>query len=401
MLTMDVLASGRLNFGAHSIDLDLCALVRDRHPVHLRPKTFDVLRYLAMRAGQLVTKQELIEAVWRDAAVSDDSLVQCIKELRLALLDTNQTLIKTIPRRGYLFSPEIRRSGSTDGPREPLTQAIRFCRSADGTTIAVSDAGVGEPLLLAPSWFGHLECDWRNPVSAPLLRFLAERRRLVRFDIRGTGLSDGNVSTFSLDAFEQDCQAAAASMGLDRYAVFGLSTPGTAIAVAHAAAHPDRVSKLILHGGFSQGRKRRNCTKDAEISDALLALLRHGWGDWHSPFMRMFVSRYLPNGSPEQFEAIEELQRMTTSSDFAAKLWTMWNEIDLVDLLPRVKAPTLVLHSRSNDISPLSEGCRIAAAIPNASLIVLETNNHVPAPGEPAWIEFKQAIDGFLASSLD
>jgi DNA-binding winged helix-turn-helix (wHTH) protein/alpha-beta hydrolase superfamily lysophospholipase len=394
---MDALAAGRLHFGPHSIDLDQCVLVRDTRPVHLRPKTFDVLRHLAMRAGQLVTKQELIEAVWPDAAVSDDSLVQCVKELRLALHDTSQTVIKTVPRRGYLFSPEINRTMSTNGPKGPLPQAIKFCRSTDGTTIAVSDAGVGAPLMLAPSWFGHLECDWRNPVSAPLLHVLANKYRLVRFDIRGTGLSDRNVPAFSLNAFEQDCEAAAMAMGLDRYAVFGLSTPGAAIAVAHAAAHPDRVSKLILHGGFAQGRKRRNCEKDAEISDALLALLRHGWGDRHSPFVRMFVSRYLPNGSAEQFEAIGELQHMAASCDVAAKLWTLWNEIDLVDLLPRIQAPTLVLHSRSNDVSPLSEGRRIAAAIPNASLIVLETANHVPVPGEPAWTEFRQAIEGFLA----
>lgn len=395
---MDALAAGRLHFGPHSIDLDQCALLRDTHPVHLRPKTFDVLRHLATRAGQLVTKQELIEAVWPGAAVSDDSLVQCVKELRLALHDTDQAVIKTVPRRGYFFSAEINRTTSAKAPKGPLPQAIKFCRANDGTTIAVSDAGAGAPLVLAPSWFGHLECDWRNPVSASLLHFLADRYRLIRFDIRGTGLSDRNVPELSLNDFQQDCAAAAAAMQLDRYALFGLSTPGSAIAVAHAAAHPDRVSKLILHGGFAQGRKRRNCEKDAEISDALLALLRHGWGDRHSPFVRMFVSRYLPNGSPEQFEAIGELQHMAASREVAAKLWTLWNEIDLLDLLPLIQAPTLVLHSQSNDVSPLSEGRRIAAAIPNASLVVLETTNHVPLPGEPAWTMFKNAIEAFLAS---
>jgi pimeloyl-ACP methyl ester carboxylesterase len=243
-----------------------------------------------------------------------------------------------------------------------------------------------------------LEYDWRNPVSAPLLHYLAERFHLVRFDIRGTGLSDRNVSTLTFDAFQHDCEAAVAGMRLDRYALFGLSTPGAAIAVAHAAAHPERVSKLILHGGFAQGRKRRGCAKSAELSDALLALLRHGWGDRHSPFLRMFVSRYLPNGSPEELDAISELQQVTASRDVAARLWTLWNEIDILGLLPRVEAPTLILHSRHNDVSPFSEGRRMAAAIPNASLIGLDTSNHIPMPGEPAWTTFVGAIEAFLTA---
>lgn len=395
---MNALATGRLHFDRHSIDLDQCALLRDMQPVHLRPKTFDVLRYLAMHAGQLVTKQQLIEAVWPNAAVSDDSLVQCIKELRLALQDADQAVIKTISRRGYLFSGPVNRIPPIEPPKGAFSQAIKFCRASDNTTIAVSEAGRGSPVMLTPGWFGHLEHDWRNPITAPLLHFLTERHRLIRFDIRGTGLSDRNVPDLSLNAFQQDCEAAAAATELDRYALFGLSTPGTAIAVAHAAAHPDRVSKLILHGGFAQGRKRRNNEKDAEISDALLALLRHGWGDRHSPFVRMFVSRYLPTGTPDQLEAIGELQHLATSREIAAELWTLWNEIDLLNWLPRIQSPTLVLHSRSNDVSPLSEGRRIATAIPNASLIVLETNNHVPIPGDPAWAKLTDAIDAFLAS---
>ncbi len=390
--------AGLLHFGAHSIDLGQCALMRDMQPIHLRPKTFDVLRYLAMRAGQLVTKQQLIEAVWPNAAVSDDSLVQCIKEIRLALQDADQAVIKTIARRGYLFSSAINRVSPPDSPNGSLSQAIKFCKASDNTTIAVSEAGRGLPLMLTPTWLSHLEHDWRNPIVAPLLRHLADRHRLIRFDIRGTGLSDRDVPELSLSAFQQDCEAAAAATGLDRYALFGLSTPGAAIAIAHAAAHPERVSKLILHGGFAQGRKRRSNERDAEISDALLALLQHGWGDRHSPFVRMFVSRYLPNGTPDQLETISELQQLATSRDMAAQLWKLWNEIDLLDVLPHIQAPTLVLHSRSNDVSPVSEGRRIAAAIPNASLVVFETTNHVPVPGEPAWAEFTDTIDTFLAS---
>ena len=394
---MDAFAAGRLDFGAHSIDFDRCALLRDTYPVHLRPKTFDVLRHLALHAGQLVTKQQLLDAVWPGASVSDDSLVQCVKELRVALHDTAQAVIRTVPRRGYLFSAEVSRMPSTPGTGMLPTQAVKFCRTPDGVSIAAVESGRGAPLVLTPSFLGHLEYDWRNPVSAPLLHFLAARSRLVRFDIRGTGLSDRDVPSLSLDAFQRDCETAVDAMGLGRYALFGLSTPGSAIAVAHAAAHPDRVTKLVLLGGFARGRKRRDCAKSVEIADALLALLRHGWGDRDSPFVRMFVSRYLPDGAPEQIQAVSELQQMTASRDMAARLWTLWNEIDIVNLLARIKAPTLVLHSRHNDVSPFSEGRRLAADIPNASLVALDTANHVPVPGEPAWATLTHAVEEFLA----
>jgi pimeloyl-ACP methyl ester carboxylesterase len=231
-----------------------------------------------------------------------------------------------------------------------------------------------------------------------LLNFLSERYRVVRFDVRGTGLSDREISRLSLDAFQHDCETALDAVKLGSYALFGMSTPGAAIAIAHAVAHPERVSKLVLHGGFAQGRKRRNCPKDAEISDALLALLRHGWGDHHSPFMRMFVSRYMPNGSADELASIAELQHMTTSRELAADLWTLWNEIDIVELLPRVRVPTLVLHCRHNDVSPFSEGRRMAASIPSAHLVELDSENHIPKPGEPAWVKFTEAIETFLAS---
>ena len=394
---MAAILAGKLHFGCHSIDLDQCVLLRGTDLVPLRPKTFDVLRHLATRAGQLVSKQDLLHTVWARAAVSDDSLVQCVKELRLALLDAEHEVIKTVPRRGYLFSPRVKRTGTASAEESLPAQAVNFCRTSDGVTIAVGMAGNGAPLVLTPTWFGHLETDWRNPVSAPLLHFLAERFRLLRFDIRGTGLSDRDVSALSLDAFQHDCETAVSALHLERYVLFGLSTPGAAIAVAHAAAHPEHVSKLVLLGGFAQGRKRRASARSAEISDALLALLRHGWGDQHSPFLRMFVSRYLPDGSPEQLRAISELRHMTASREMAARLWLLWNDIDILDLLPCVQAPTLILHSRHNDVSPFSEGRRMAAAIPNASLIGLDSDNHIPTPGEPAWTTLVDALEAFLS----
>ncbi len=395
---MDAGAAGRLQFGKYSIDPNGCELRRGTEAVHLRPKTFDVLFHLAMRSGKLVTKDELIRSVWHGDAVCDDSLVQCIKELRTALNDADRAIIKTVPRRGYLFSAQIQCEARAEPANVHCQQVIRFGRTTDRVRIAVSDAGRGSPVILTPSWFGHLEYDWRNPLIAPLLHWLSANHRLVRFDIRGTGLSDRDVDTFTLSRLQADCAAAANAAELDRYALFGLSTTGTAIAVSHAVSNPDRVSKLILHGGFVHGRKRRNSLRDAEISDALLSLLRHGWDDENAPFLQMFASRYLPEASREQVDAIGVHQRLSASCEVAARLWNFWNDVDLTELLERVRVPTLVLHSRSNDVSPLSEGRRIAAAIPDASLIVLDTTNHVPLPGEPAWKAFTDSITDFLAS---
>jgi pimeloyl-ACP methyl ester carboxylesterase/DNA-binding winged helix-turn-helix (wHTH) protein len=388
-----------LCFDAYTIDRQQCTLLRGNEQVPLRPKSFDVLRYLAEHAGRLVAKEELIQAVWSGISVTDDSLVQCIRDIREALGDESHRIIKTVPRRGYVFAAEIAERGGEHPLGGPAArgQDITFCRTSDGVNIAIGCVGRGMPLVRTSTWFNHMEYEWQNPLRAPLLHFLADRYRFIRYDGRGNGLSDWDVADISFEGFLRDLEATVDALGLDRYALIGTSQ-GVPIAIAHAARHPHRVSKLVLHGGFALGRKRRNSPKEGGIADGLLALMRHGWGDEHSPFMRMFSAQYMPHGSPEQIKWLAELQHKATSGENVVRMLSAWFEIDIVDLLPKVTAPTLVLHCRHDASVPFDEGRRLAASIPNAKFVVLESENHLPIPGEPVWPTFLAEIEAFLST---
>ena len=182
---------------------------------------------------------------------------------------------------------------------------------------------------------------------------------------------------------------------LQRYALLGISQ-GAPIAIAHAVRYPERVSKLVLNGGFALGSNKRGSAKDHEMAQAHLTLMRHGWGDEHSAFLRTFSMLYFPSASAEELKASAELQRMAMSGETAVRLRMASADIDIVDLLPKVSTPTLILHSRHDNAVPFEEGRRLASAIPNAKFVALESENHVPMPDEPAWPTFIGEIEAFL-----
>ncbi len=387
-----------LSFSGHALDLQRCAVTRGDHEIQLRPKAFDVLRYLAEHAGRVVSKEELIKAAWPDVFVTDDSLVQCIKDIREALSDDAHQIIKTMPRRGYLFAAELT-DKHLDEP-QPTTgtrgQEITFCRTKDGVNIAVACVGQGMPLVCIPTWATHLEYDWQSPIRGPLCRFLADRFRLVRYDGRGFGLSDRNVADISFATFERDLEAVVDALGLRTYALLGISQ-GAATAIAHAARYPGRVSKVVLHGGFALGRNKRASAKEAELEKAWVAIMREGWGDDNSALLRIFSSVWLPGASAEQIRWYANLLRLSTSVENAVKNRGAVADIDVVDLLPKVSVPTLVLHCRHDTTAPFDEGRRIATSIPNAKFVTLDSENHTPLPGEPAWPKFIGEIEAFLS----
>jgi DNA-binding winged helix-turn-helix (wHTH) protein/pimeloyl-ACP methyl ester carboxylesterase len=387
-----------LCFGTHTLDPQRCVLLRGNEPIVLRPKAFDVLRYLVEHPGRLVGKDELIEAVWPGVSVTDDSLVQCVRDVRRALGDQSHWIVRTVSRRGYLFAAEVAevtRQASTPSI-EARGQEITFCRTADGVNIAIGRVGLGMPLVRTATWFNHLDHEWQNPLRAPLLNFLADRYRLIRYDCRGTGLSDRDIADISFEGLLHDLEAVVDGLGLDRYALIGTSQ-GAALAVVHAVRYAHRVSRLVLHGGSVRGRKRRDSPTEREMADALLSLMRQGWGDEHSVFMRMFSSRYMPNGSVEQIKWLARLQEMATSRETAVRMRMAWDEVDITDFLPKVSVPTLVLHCVHDNAVPFDEGRRLAASIPNARFVALESENHLPIPGEPAWPTFLAEIEAFLS----
>jgi pimeloyl-ACP methyl ester carboxylesterase/DNA-binding winged helix-turn-helix (wHTH) protein len=385
-----------LRFDGYAVDMHRCTLQRGDELLALRPKAFDVLRHLAENPGRVVGKQELLEAVWAHHVVTDDALVQCIRDVRQALSDQAHTIIKSVPRRGYLFCAEPSRDGASAIMPSHPAQTIGHCRTKDGVRIAMATVGQGPPLVRPPTWFNHLEYDWHVQFRGALYRFLAERAQLIRYDGRSNGLSDRYVPGVSFELLQSDLEAVVDAHHLQRYALLGISQ-GAAIAIAHAARYPERVSRLVLNGAYALGSNKRGSLRDQETAQAYLTLMRHGWGDEHSSFLRTFSTLYFPGASAEEIRALAQLQRMAMSAEAAVKLRLACADIDVVDLLPKVKVPTLVLHSRHDNAVPFDEGRRLAAAIPNARFVALESENHVPMPDEPAWPTFIAEIDAFLS----
>lgn len=279
----------------------------------------------------------------------------------------------------------------------PDSQKIRFCTAADGTRIAYATTGSGPPLVRAAHWLSHLEFDWQSPVWRPWLTELARDRTLVRYDERACGLSDWQVDEISLDAWLADLETVVAAAGLARFALFGMSQ-GAAVAIAYAVRHPERVSHMVLMGGFARGRTRRGQPQQAEELRLELDLMRLGWGRENPAFRRHFTSQFLPEGTLEQIRAFDDLQRASASAENAARILETGSGIDVVDLLPRVTVPTLVMHAREDARIPFEEGRLLASMIPGARFVPLESRNHVLLDGEPAWARFWQELRAFLGT---
>lgn len=284
-----------------------------------------------------------------------------------------------------------------------MRQTIRYCTTADGVRIAyaATDPAAGTasaiPIVRTAHWMTHLEHDLKEPVWRHVLLGLARHHRLVRYDPRGEGMSQREVSEISAEGWLRDLEAVADAAGLDRFALFGCSQ-GAATAVAYAASHPERVSHLILYGGFVRGHLRRGGDQAAvrQRLDLALALIRHGWGTKNDAHRQWFTSTFLPEGSADQFRWFNRLQKISASPEAAARRVEVLSEIDVAALLAEVKAPTLVLHCREDGVAPFASGEEIAAAIPDARLVPLEGANHMFLADSPAHRDFLGAVHAFL-----
>jgi pimeloyl-ACP methyl ester carboxylesterase len=249
----------------------------------------------------------------------------------------------------------------------------------DGIKLAVASVGSGPVLVRASHWCTNIEYDLQNLVIGPLLQRLAARFQLVRYDGRGFGLSDRDVPSTSFQTMLYDLEAVVDALAPERFALLGISG-GAATSIAYAVRHPHRVSKLVLFGGYAQGRNKRDSPRAAEESQVFLMMARNGWGDDRLPFLRAFLSFALPNGTPEQLKSLIELVRVSSIADQNRALY----DIDIVDLLPKVSVPTIVFHCIDDGYVPFDHGRRLAASIPNAQFVPLESENHILLADEPA-----------------
>jgi len=273
---------------------------------------------------------------------------------------------------------------------------IRFCKSPDGVRIAYSVAGAGPPMLQAPSWLTHLELDWSSPTWIDWLRELSAHHTLVRHDLRGCGLSDRHPAEQTLASWVADLEAVADAAGLERFPLLGLCQ-GAAIAVAFAALHPRRVSRLVLLGSYAQGGLVPRATGDrSDQVDALAGLIACGWGSSAPAFREVFSCLLMPDAPAARVRSLTDLESRSATAGMAQRLWLAFNEIDIADLALQIQVPTLVAHCRGDGMVPFEEGRRMASLIPGAQFLALDGRNHILQAGEPAWVEFWRAVRPFL-----
>ena len=280
-----------------------------------------------------------------------------------------------------------------------MEQQIHFCTTHDGVRIAYATVGEGPPLVKAANWLSHLEFDWRSPVWRHLLAEFARDHTFIRYDERGNGLSDWNVSDLSFNAWVEDLDSVVEAANLDRFPLLGISQGG-AVAIAYAVRHPEKVSHLILYGAYARGWAMRDSPEEIEQRQAALTLVRLGWGKDNPAFRQLWTTLYAPDATPEQAQSFNDLQRVSTSPENAAKLLNIMGNIDVADLLPRVKVPTLVLHCRDEAGVPFEEGRKLASTIPGARFVPLNGRNHLLLEGDPSWGMFIKEVRHFLGSEI-
>jgi len=276
-----------------------------------------------------------------------------------------------------------------------LRHETRFCTAPDGVGLAYAIDGQGPPLVKASNWMTHLDYERQSPVWRHWVRELSRGHTLVRYDERGCGLSDRQFAgTPSLDSYVGDLAAVVDAAGLDRFTLLGLSGGGPT-AIAYAARHPERVSRLVLYGTRARGRDLRG-DEEVDRSRVLGELIRVGWGGAVPAFRQVFSSIYIPSAGEEQKRWYDELQQASSSGDVAARLWHSRSGTDVSDTARRVTQPALVLHARHDHAVAHDEGRRLASLLPDARFVTLESDNHVLQDGEPAWDAFLSAVRAFL-----
>jgi pimeloyl-ACP methyl ester carboxylesterase/DNA-binding winged helix-turn-helix (wHTH) protein len=386
-------------FGEFELDTARYELRGNGSVIRIEPQVFDVLTQLVTHRDRMVTKEELFDSVWGGRFVGEAALTSRIKAARRALGDDgeSQRLIRTVRGRGYQFVGTVDEDTPAPEPQAPLPrQSIAFTRAADGIRLAYAVSGDGPPLVRAANWMTHLGYDIESPVWCHWVRDLSMGHTFIRYDERGCGLSDWEAGAFTFDDWVADLESVVEALGLQRFPLLGVSQGG-AVAVAYAAKHPERVSKLVLCGAYARGRAVRAVGEQEKRAAALdLDLARVGWGRDDPAFRQVFAAQFLPDGSRADWAAFDQLQRRTTSPENAVRFLEQFATIDVREQARGVACPTLILHSREDHRVPMQSGQELAALIPDAKLVALDSKNHLLAADEPAWRVFRDEVARFL-----
>ncbi|MDU8945620.1 alpha/beta fold hydrolase [Ovoidimarina sediminis] len=288
---------------------------------------------------------------------------------------------------------------SPDAQEKVNAPSLHFCRSDDGVRIAYSIAGSGPPILRAAHWMSHLQYEWESPVWRHWITALSERATLIRYDQRGNGLSDWDVSDMSFERMLSDLERVVEASGVDRFALLGVSQ-SCSISIAYAVRHPEKVSCLVLYGGFAKGWRMRGDPSSVASHEAMTTLIREGWGQDNPAFRRLFTELLIPDAKDTDSKSLDDLQERSVSPENAARLHEAFGRTDVEEQLARVEVPTLVVHGRRDAMVPFNCGREIAAGIPGARFLELDSANHILARDEPAFEEFIREVMSFIENPL-
>ncbi len=288
-------------------------------------------------------------------------------------------------------------AGLDAGPTIPR-QSIRFVQTRDDVSIAWASVGANSapPLVKAANWLSHLELDWEAPIWSPLFRELSQSYRFIRYDERGCGLSEWEVEQLDFESFVNDLELVVDAAGLDRFPLLGISQ-GAAVSIEYAARHPERVSQLILFGGYDAGWRLTATDEQKREREAVMVLTETGWGSPNPAYRQIFSNTFMPEATAEELAWFDAFQRQTTSPQNAVRFLEAFSHIDVRDRLADIACPTLVVHSRGDLRIPLATGKSLAARIPDARFAGIDSSNHLLLGREPASAEFVALVREFLS----
>ncbi len=383
------------------LDIESHRFTRDGVEQAIEPQVFDLICLLAKNAGKLVTTDQLVEEIWGGRIVSDSAISARIAAARKAVGDDGkrQAIIRTVARRGIQFVADVdagrQSAGSHSKPTETEKLRIRYATADDGAMLAYSMHSDGSPLLRSAYFPGHLEMEWNEPYERQRNDMLCENNTLIRYDHRGCGLSDPSLGSYNVEQSAGDMLAIIDCLGLERVAIHGISS-GAMNAVQFAANYPDRVSKLVLEGGYVDGRVRRHQGSIGSDNEPILSMVREGWEMKGQAFIRGYISMYFPDAPRDLMENHAAIFQAAASIENASKVRDYNNRHSIAPLLEKVSVPTQIIHARDDNVHPLSEARKMAAGIADAELLVLDTANDMILPFDPCWDEYCDAVREFL-----